>query len=285
VTIEPSAPSPTEPAPPEPAGASLSLQRTACFGACPTYEVTLFESGVAVYRGREHVTVVGDERRAIDPAKVGALLREADELFARKGLPTKPAGCGTDAPVFVLTIRRGDVVHTRRISTSCTMQIGDESADRVREHMRTRGLDYDAFIAAGLFADRIDLAVPTEPWVDDPACRDLQGTLLSPPLAPVVDTELETRRKQLEEWMVDRIRRTSDLSLRIRAPFSTDVAIVAAHRDRLLARGIPMDRVVVERMRHATRDFAFRGVELTIGPSYCFAAVRAAERLEVDRKP
>lgn len=273
---EPTTIVPRERAPPEPAGASLTLRRTACFGACPIYEVTLFESGVAVYEGHAHVTVIGEAREAIDPARVDALLREAEVLLARDGLPTEHVGCGTDMPAAVLTLRKGDVDVTRWISASCTIQSDDEPPDRMREPMRARGLDYDAFVAAEAFAERIDLAVPTERWIDDPACRDLRGTLLSPPLDATSGTGLEDRSNELEEWMIDRIRRTSDLSLRIRTPITKDVAIAAAHRDRLVARGVPRDRVVIERMRYMTRDYALAGDELTIGPSYCFAAARAA---------
>lgn len=271
-TIEPIAPLP------EPAGASLSLRRTACFGACPIYEVTLFESGVAVYQGEDFVTVVGEMREAIDPVRVGTLLREADELFAREGLPAKPVACGTDMPATVLTIRRGDDVSTRWISASCTLLLDSDTPDRLRGLMRERGLDYDAFVAAETFGEHIDRSVPTERWVDDPACRDLRGTLLAPPLDAASGTGLEDRPNELEEWMIDRIRRTSDTSLRIRTPINSDAAIADAHRDRLVARGVPRDRVVVERMRYMTNDYAFRGDELTIGPTRCFAAARSSDR-------
>jgi len=43
----------------------------------------------------------------------------------------------------------------------------------------------------------------------------------------------------------------------------------------LIARGVPEVRIVIERMRYMTRDYAFAGIELTIGPSHCFAAARA----------
>lgn len=255
-------------------GASLTLRRTACLGACPIYEVTLFESGVAVYEGHAHVTVIGESRKAIDPTVVDRLMSEADELFAREGLPAEHVVCGTDAPAVVLTTRRNESVATRWSSASCTLQIGDESPDRAREQMRKRGLDYDAHLDAESFADRVDLAVPTERWVDDPACRDLRGTLLAPPLEATSGTGLEERPNEMETWMIDGVRRTSDTSLRIRTRAPSDVAIAAEHRDRLIARGVPRDRVFVERMQYITRDYSFAGDELTIGPSYCFAALR-----------
>ncbi len=78
------------------------------------------------------------------------------------------------------------------------------------------------------------------------------------------------------QWLSARTRRPSYRPRRIPTPITKDVAIAAAHRDRLVARGVPRDRVVIERMRYMTRDYAFAGDELTIGPSYCFAAARAA---------
>src|SRR5262245_50234061 len=55
----------------------ISLQRTGCFGACPTYELTIYEDGTVIYNGHEFVNVVGKRRANIGEAKVRKL---ADDL-------------------------------------------------------------------------------------------------------------------------------------------------------------------------------------------------------------
>ena len=55
----------------------VTLERHACFGACPTYTLTLRGDGSVVYVGGRHVAVTGT-RRARLSRKAVARLRKRD---------------------------------------------------------------------------------------------------------------------------------------------------------------------------------------------------------------
>jgi hypothetical protein len=77
--------SPPTPVPPA-HSVEIVLERTSCFGTCPSYIVTLDGDGNVVYQGREFVRVTGEHRTKIDPAKVDDLVRE----FQRIGFFNRP---------------------------------------------------------------------------------------------------------------------------------------------------------------------------------------------------
>ena len=56
----------------------ITLQRTACFGTCPDYTVTLTGDGTVIYSGRQFVRTPGDHTWKIDAAAVRALAREME---------------------------------------------------------------------------------------------------------------------------------------------------------------------------------------------------------------
>jgi membrane dipeptidase len=56
----------------------ITLQRTACFGTCPEYTVTLRDDGTVTYSGRQYVRVSGQHSWKIDPAAVRGLAREME---------------------------------------------------------------------------------------------------------------------------------------------------------------------------------------------------------------
>ncbi len=55
-------------------GDRVTLERTACFGTCPIYTVTIYTDGRVVYDGRDFVDVSGAQESQIDPADVSALV-------------------------------------------------------------------------------------------------------------------------------------------------------------------------------------------------------------------
>lgn len=59
-----------------PAPIEITLERSACFGTCPDYKVTLREDGKASYEGHQFVRIGGRHTWAIDPASVRALAAE-----------------------------------------------------------------------------------------------------------------------------------------------------------------------------------------------------------------
>ncbi|MCH2101834.1 MAG: DUF6438 domain-containing protein [Planctomycetes bacterium] len=58
----------------------LTLERTGCYGFCPTYQVTVYVDGLVVYQGYENVSVLGERRGQIDKAGIEELLALCAEL-------------------------------------------------------------------------------------------------------------------------------------------------------------------------------------------------------------
>jgi len=53
---------------------ALTLERTACFGSCPVYTVTIYTDGTVEYNGTQFVDVKGAQTTTIDPATVQQLI-------------------------------------------------------------------------------------------------------------------------------------------------------------------------------------------------------------------
>jgi hypothetical protein len=64
---------------PAPAGEALSLERTACFGRCPVYRISVTPAGAVTYEGRANVRRTGSATAEIPADSVTGLLREMEE--------------------------------------------------------------------------------------------------------------------------------------------------------------------------------------------------------------
>lgn len=53
---------------------AITLERTACFGTCPVYTVTIYADGTVVYNGGRFVDVTGEQTTSIDPETVQQLI-------------------------------------------------------------------------------------------------------------------------------------------------------------------------------------------------------------------
>ena len=58
---------------------TITLRRTACFGMCPAYTVTLRDDGSVSYEGAEYTKISGRQAWTIDPAAVRALAKEMQD--------------------------------------------------------------------------------------------------------------------------------------------------------------------------------------------------------------
>ncbi|WP_242165419.1 ankyrin repeat domain-containing protein [Lysobacter sp. M15] len=88
----------------------ITLQRTGCYGTCPSYTVDVRGDGLVNYRGDGYVDITGVHRYRIPPADVARLvdsLRKKDLWSLR---PAYHAGI-TDNPTYQLTLKLGDQVH------------------------------------------------------------------------------------------------------------------------------------------------------------------------------
>lgn len=105
------APSPT-PSSSESAGATpaVTLERTACFGGCPIYTLSVSPAGEVRFEGKAHVRWLGPATARVPQARVDSLLSELDRAgyftFADRYTSGEPA-CGryaTDSPSAITSV-------------------------------------------------------------------------------------------------------------------------------------------------------------------------------------
>jgi Domain of unknown function (DUF6438) len=89
----------------------ITLERTACFGACPVYRLSVASDGTIDYEGKAHVRRLGVASTRIPPQRVEALLSELERAgyfaFANRYAPAEPV-CGryvTDSPAAITSVR------------------------------------------------------------------------------------------------------------------------------------------------------------------------------------
>lgn len=98
----------------------ITLERTACFGSCPVYTISVSPAGDVQYEGKAHVRKLGAATGKVPRERVDALLSELERggyfTFAERYSSPEPA-CGryaTDSPSAISSVTlRG---HTKRIT-------------------------------------------------------------------------------------------------------------------------------------------------------------------------
>lgn len=58
---------------------AITIDRSACFGECPIYTVTVYEDGTVVYNGERFVEVEGEQTIQIEPERVEELVHIIEE--------------------------------------------------------------------------------------------------------------------------------------------------------------------------------------------------------------
>ncbi|UBF30730.1 DUF6438 domain-containing protein (plasmid) [Kovacikia minuta CCNUW1] len=84
----------------------LTLERTACFGFCPIYKLTVYGNGKVVYQGRRFVKVTGTRTTTISHATVNKLISEFQRIQYFK-LQNNYVGGHTDAPSAITSLAMG----------------------------------------------------------------------------------------------------------------------------------------------------------------------------------
>jgi hypothetical protein len=84
----------------------LTLERTACFGFCPIYKLTVYGNGKVVYEGKRFVKVAGTRTTTISQPAVKKLLAEFQQLQYFQ-LPDSYTGGHTDAPSAITSLTMG----------------------------------------------------------------------------------------------------------------------------------------------------------------------------------
>jgi hypothetical protein len=94
--------------------AVIRLERTACYGTCPAYKVTIYGTGEVIYEGKAHVRVVGTRRAKIAPHTAEQLIKDCEDYldFAEHNKierPRRPDVSDGSDTLFTLT-RNGRMV-------------------------------------------------------------------------------------------------------------------------------------------------------------------------------
>jgi hypothetical protein len=84
----------------------LTLERTACFGFCPIYKLTVYGNGKVVYEGKRFVKVTGTQTTTISRAAVRKLVSEFQRI-QYFNLQDSYMGGHTDAPSAITSLVMG----------------------------------------------------------------------------------------------------------------------------------------------------------------------------------
>lgn len=84
----------------------ITLQRTACFGFCPMYKVTIYGDGKVVYEGERFVKETGTRTTKISRAAVQQLVKEFKQANYFT-LSDNYTGGHTDAPSAITSLTLG----------------------------------------------------------------------------------------------------------------------------------------------------------------------------------
>lgn len=89
---------------------AITIERTACFGGCPVYRLSVSSTGEVGYEGKAHVRRLGSATAKIPKQRVDALLAELEKggyfSFANRYTSAEPA-CGryaTDSPSVISSV-------------------------------------------------------------------------------------------------------------------------------------------------------------------------------------
>jgi len=96
---------------------AISLERTSCYGTCPSYKVIAYRDGRIHYEGKDYVTTKGKRISAISPRQFAILTKKIEEigffsLNNEYSSITDPDGSitvVTDQPTYITTVTKGAV--------------------------------------------------------------------------------------------------------------------------------------------------------------------------------
>jgi hypothetical protein len=96
----------------EGADVAITLERTACFGTCPVYTVSILEDGTVLYDGKDFVEVKGEQTGQIEPEMVTAMVdafEDAGYFDWNDAYDTQEI---TDMPTVTTSVTRDGETHT-----------------------------------------------------------------------------------------------------------------------------------------------------------------------------
>jgi len=87
----------------------FKIERTSCFGRCPTYEISVFNSGYVLYHGKRNVKLIGFYQTFIGDEQLKLILQKAQEADFFN-LDEKYDGNMTDVPSTITVLQQNDNV-------------------------------------------------------------------------------------------------------------------------------------------------------------------------------
>jgi hypothetical protein len=129
----------------------ISLDRTLCFGFCPSYRLTIKADGSVIFEGREHVKQTGTVKSRVSEEQLRALLAEFERIkffSLRNTYNSSEDGCTevyTDHPSATITI------------------LANGKTKRVQHYHGCKGLKILEDLLK--FENRIDEIVNTNQWI------------------------------------------------------------------------------------------------------------------------
>jgi hypothetical protein len=170
------APAPTAPivARELPADLSIELERTWCYGSCPTYKVKVDGSGLVTWDGLTYVDSKGTQGALISVDALLALVTRFDAIGFSK-LHDSYNVTVTDVPSAILTLVRGGLTKTVSVRGADVARRGQGSLvlnDNSGDHAvlnKSDGANYESavatFRALDELANAIDSALGTSKWI------------------------------------------------------------------------------------------------------------------------
>jgi hypothetical protein len=137
----------------------VTLERTACFGICPTYKVVIHADGAVNYEGEQSVKVTGDAAGWLTAQQVKELvdaINEADYFSLRDTYESSEDGCPTswtDNPSAITSVSVGGRVKSIRHDYGCRERDTEQSLGDVYPKSLTK------------LERRIDEIADTARWV------------------------------------------------------------------------------------------------------------------------
>lgn len=85
----------------------FKIERTSCFGRCPTYEISVFESGYVIYHGKRNVDKIGFYESRLSNEQLKLILERAKAIDYFQ-LNDRYDGNMTDVPSTITLIQYND---------------------------------------------------------------------------------------------------------------------------------------------------------------------------------
>lgn len=93
------------------ANVAITLERTACFGTCPIYTLTIYEDGTVVYNGERFVDVTGEQTAQIPPETVDLMVEALHEAGYFDWDEEYTSMTVTDLPYVITSVTRDGETH------------------------------------------------------------------------------------------------------------------------------------------------------------------------------